>query len=126
MPYTQKINPNLINGLSHEFENCCGIREVGLDRLFLNLDCFNLRKLKSQLTSLVPALERQITGGHGGNVLVFTSSVMENIPQHIMIIQQLASVNVDLGPNPITGNAIAMHIVYVNQLREKIKNLKFV
>lgn len=109
-----------------EFENCCGVSEMCLSGFFERLHSTNLKQLTAELLRV--ADDRMMYAKHGtdGNILVFTSSSGENNPHHIMLIRQLASVNVELGVNPITGYNLEMHIVYVNQLHDKIQQLKFI
>lgn len=121
------FNPhNHINDCAREFENCCGVREMCLSRFFDRLHSTNLRQLTAELLRVTDVLVKYAEGSTEGNILVFTSSVGENNPQHVMLIRQLASVNVELGKNPITGHNLEMHIVYINKLFDKIKQLKFI
>lgn len=130
MPRARKpipgFNPSIIYRQINPFKNCCGVREVRLDVFFDPLSSTNLKNLTAKLLRVADVLVEDMQDKIEGNILVFTSSSGENDPHDIMLIRQLASVNVDLGENPISGYNLEMHIVYVNQLHDKIKQLKFI
>lgn len=129
MPRARKpipgFNPSIIYNQISLFKNCCGVRECALESLFEHLSYTNLAKFKSEMLRIKDILVEDASNGQEGNILVFTSSDGENNPEHVKIIRQLASVNIDLGISNITGHKLEMHIVYIDQLHAKIKQLKF-
>ena len=131
MPRARKpipgFNPHThIDACVNNFQNCCGVREMCLSDFFNWIHSTNLKKLTAKLLRIADVLVKDMQAKIEGNILVFTSSSGESAPHHIMLIRQLASVNVELGVNPITGYNLEMHIVYVNQLHDKINQLKFI
>ena len=129
MPRARKpipgFNPSIIYRQISPFKNCCGVRECALESFFERLSYTNLAKFKGEMSRIADILIEDGAGGNEGNILVFTSSDGESNPEHVKIIRQLASVNIDLGMNNITGHELEMHIVYIDQLHDKIKQLKF-
>lgn len=112
-----------------EFHYCCGVQEVGLEEFMGTLfpvgkkHNIPVRALRTTLNQYQQAWKSHAKSCNVGNIQVFTSSEGENSLDDIRLITALCSHSIPLGPNPITGNQLTLHIMNVDDLVAKIKSL---
>ena len=110
-----------------EFHYCCGVQEVSLTEFMGTLfpvgkkHNIPVRALRTTLNQYQQAWKNNAKSCNVGNIQVFTSSEGENNADDIKLITDLCSHSIPLGPNPITGNNLTLHIMNVDDLVAKIK-----